>query len=92
MSYICLRLNLAEFCILHTYLSSLFCTGAVVMEVGWVGKAVEVQLRLTGVVKLQPSVVSVRGRVISRGGGYILDPMLTQRDTINPDIRPDTAP
>lgn len=70
----------------------MFCTGAVVMEVGWVGNAVEVQLRLSGMVKLHPSVVSVRGRVISWGGGYILDPILTQRDTINPDIRPETAP
>lgn len=62
------------------------------MEVSCAGRAVEVQLRLSAVVKLQPSVVSDRGRVISGEGGYILAPMLTQRDMINPDIRPVKAP
>lgn len=70
----------------------MLCTGAVVMEVGCAGRAVEVQLRLSAVVKLQPSVVSDRGRVISGGGGYIWAPMPTHRDKINPDTRPDKAP
>lgn len=62
------------------------------MEAGCVGKAVEVQLRLSVVVKLQPSVVSDRGRLISGDGGYIWAPMPTHRANTNPDTRPDNAP
>ncbi len=62
------------------------------MELGSVGKAVEVQLRPPVVVKLQPSVVSDRGRVISGEGGYIRPPRLTHKDATKPDRRPDKAP
>lgn len=40
-----------------------------VMKVGCVGKAVEVQLRLSVEVKLESPMVSDRGRVIAGGGG-----------------------
>lgn len=70
----------------------MLCIGAVVMEVSCVGRAVEVQLRLSVAVKLHPSVVRDRGRLISGGGGYIWAPMPTHRDTTNPDARPVKAP
>lgn len=70
----------------------MLCTGPVVMEVGCVDRAVEVQFRLSVVVKLQPSVASDRGLIIAGGGGYIWAPMPTQSDTTNPDTRPDNAP
>ncbi len=54
---------------------------------GSVGRAVDVQL-----VKLQPSVISDRGRVIEGGGGYIRDPMVKQNEATNPDNRPDKPP
>lgn len=63
-----------------------------IMKVGCVGKAVEVQLGLSVVVKLQPSMVSDRGRVIAGGGGYITDAILTPQDTSNPDTRLEKPP
>lgn len=74
---------------LHTYWS---VAVVAVMKVGCVGKAVEVQLGLSVVVKLQPSMVSDRGRVIAGGGGYITDAMLTPQDTSNPDTRLEKPP
>ncbi len=59
---------------------------------GSVGGSVDVQLRPSIVVKLQPSVLSGRGRVIEGGGGYMMDPMVTQNDATNPDNRPDKPP
>lgn len=70
----------------------MLCSGAVVTEVSCAGRAVDVQLRLSAVVTLQPSVVSDRGRVASAEGGYMLDPMLTQSAMVSPDITPDRAP
>lgn len=62
------------------------------MRVVCVGRAVEVQVRMSAVVKLQPSVVSDRGRVSVGGGGYSWAPIPTQRETANPDTRPAKAP
>lgn len=62
------------------------------MKLGPVGRAVEVQLRPPVTVKLQPSVVSARGRVTSGEGGYIWAPIPTHRDMTNPDKSPDKAP
>ncbi len=76
----------------HTHLPSMLCAGPVVMEDGRVGRAVKVQLRLSVVLKLQPSVFSDRGRVIAGSGGYICAPIPTHRDTTNPDTRPQKAP
>lgn len=53
-----------------TYLPAM-CTGAAVLELGGVGGGVGAQLKPSVVVKLQPSVVSDSGRLISAGGGYI---------------------
>lgn len=77
---------------LHTYVPSMLCSGAVVIELGSVGRAVEVQLRVSVVVRLQPSVLSDSGRVIAGGGGYTWAPRPTHRDTTNPDTRPVKAP
>jgi len=67
-------------------------TGAAEVEPGRVGRAVEVQLKPSVTVRLQPSVFSGRGRLIVGGGGYIWAPMPTHKDTTNPDTRPDRAP
>lgn len=56
--------------LVYPHLVFTLCTGAVVMECSCAGRAVAVQLRLSVAVKLQPSVVSGRGRVSSGGGGY----------------------
>lgn len=57
--------------------------------VGW---ALADQFRPGPTVKLQPSVVSDRGRVSAGLGGYIWAPTPTHRDTANPDNRPSSAP
>lgn len=85
------KVTLWIFSISYTYLL-LISTGAVVVELCNVGTWVEVQLKLSVIVKLQPSVVSDRGRLISGGGGYIWAPMATQRDTASPNTTPDKAP
>lgn len=73
-------------------LSSVVSAGDVVVTPSSVGGIVEVQLRLSVIVKLHPSVVSGRGRVISLGEGYTKDPMLTHKEATNPDTRPDIPP
>lgn len=62
------------------------------MGLGSDGRAVEVQLRLLTVGKLQPSVVSGKGRVISGGEGDIRPPRPTHTDTAKPNTRPDKPP
>lgn len=74
---------------LHTYWS---VAVVAVMKVGCVGKAVEVQLRLSVEVKLESPMVSDRGRVIAGGGGYITDPMLRHKEATNPETRLDKPP
>lgn len=73
-------------------LSSVLSAEVRVVSPGTVGETVEVQLELSVKVKLHPSVVSGRGRVISGGGGYTTDPMLKHSDATNPDMRPDNPP
>lgn len=73
-------------------LSSVVSAGNVLVTPGSVGRIVEVQLRLSVRVKLHPSVVSGRGRVISCGEGCITDPRLTQKEATNPDTRPNIPP
>lgn len=73
-------------------LSSVLITGVVVVSPSTVGEMVEVQLELSVKVRLHPSVVSGRGRVISGRGGYITDPMLRHSDATKPDMRPDNPP
>ena len=62
------------------------------MKVGCVGRAAEVQLRLSVVVKFELSMVSDRGRVIAGGGVDITDPMLRHKEATHPDTRPDKPP
>lgn len=62
------------------------------MVLGSVGRAVEVQLRLSPVAKLQPSVVIGRGRVISGMGGDIRDARQKAKAATNPVTRPDKPP
>lgn len=73
-------------------LSSVLIAGVVVVNPSTVGEMVEAQLELSVKVKLHPSVVSGRGRVISGRGGYTTDPMLKHSDVAKPDMRPDNPP
>lgn len=97
MFRICLTSNinilLAHLNKTHTYLLSLLCNETVVNTVTCAGRGgVEVQVRPVALVKLQPPVVSDKGRVRAGGGGYSWAPIPTQRDRTNPDTRPDIAP
>lgn len=73
-------------------LSSVLSAEVPVVSPGTVGETVDVQLLFSVKVKLHPSVVSGRGRVIPGRGGYITDPMLKHSDATNPDMRPDKPP